>query len=54
VSHEPRIDAYIAKAPDFAKPILEKIRERVHAAVPEAEEAMKWSAPSFTPSTARS
>jgi len=45
---EPRIDAYIAKAPDFAKPILAKIRERVHAAVPEAEEAMKWSAPSFT------
>jgi len=45
---EPRIDAYIAKAPDFAKPILAKIRERVHAAVPEAEEAMKWSAPTFT------
>jgi len=48
VNHEPRIDAYIAKAPDFAKPILAKIRERVHAAVPEAEEAMKWSAPTFT------
>jgi len=48
VSHEPRIDAYIARAPDFAKPILAKIRERVHVAVPEAEEAMKWSAPSFT------
>jgi len=48
VNLEPRIDAYIAKAPDFAKPILAKIRERVHVAVPEAEEAMKWSAPSFT------
>ena len=48
MNHEPRIDAYIAKAPDFAKPILAKIRERVHVAVPEAEEAMKWSAPSFT------
>ena len=48
MSHEPRIDAYIARAPDFAKPILAKIRERVHVAVPEAEEAMKWSAPSFT------
>ena len=48
MSLEPRIDAYIARAPDFAKPILEKVRERVHAAVPEAEEAMKWSAPSFT------
>ena len=48
VSHDPRVDAYIAKAPAFAQPILRKIRERVHAAVPEAEEAMKWSAPSFT------
>jgi uncharacterized protein YdeI (YjbR/CyaY-like superfamily) len=47
LSRDERIDAYIAKAPDFARPILEKIRERVHATVPEAEEAMKWSAPSF-------
>lgn len=45
---EPRIDAYIAKAAPFARPILEKIRERVHVAVPDAEEVMKWSAPSFT------
>lgn len=48
MSRDPRVDAYIAKAPDFAKPILEKIRERVHVAVPDADEAMKWSAPSFT------
>ena len=53
MSREPRIDAYIAKAQPFARPILEQIRERVHAAVPEAEEAMKWSAPA-SPSTARS
>ena len=45
---DPRIDAYIAKAAPFARPILEQIRERVHAASPEAEETMKWSAPSFT------
>jgi hypothetical protein len=48
MSHDPRIDAYIAKAAPFARPILEQIRERVHAASPEAEETMKWSAPSFT------
>jgi uncharacterized protein YdeI (YjbR/CyaY-like superfamily) len=42
-----RVDAYIAKAADFAKPILIEIRERVHAACPEAEEDMKWSSPSF-------
>jgi len=47
VSREPRIDAYIAKAQPFARPILERVRERVHAAVPEAEEAMKWSAPAY-------
>jgi uncharacterized protein YdeI (YjbR/CyaY-like superfamily) len=48
VSRDPRIDAYIAKAAPFAQPILYHIRERVHAAVPDAEETMKWSAPSFT------
>ena len=45
---DPRIDAYIAKAAPFARPILEHVRKRVHAAAPEAEETMKWSAPSFT------
>ena len=53
VSREPRVDAYIAKAPPFARPILEHVRERVHAAVPDVEEAMKWSAPASR-STARS
>jgi uncharacterized protein YdeI (YjbR/CyaY-like superfamily) len=48
VSRDPRIDAYIAKAQPFAQPILEKVRERVHAVVPEAEETLKWSMPSFT------
>jgi uncharacterized protein YdeI (YjbR/CyaY-like superfamily) len=48
VNRDGRIDAYIAKAPSFAQPILEKIRERVHAAVPAADETIKWSAPAFT------
>jgi uncharacterized protein YdeI (YjbR/CyaY-like superfamily) len=48
MNREPRIDAYIAKAAPFARPILEKVRERVHAVAPDAEEAMKWSAPGFT------
>jgi uncharacterized protein YdeI (YjbR/CyaY-like superfamily) len=48
VSRDPRIDAYIQKAAPFARPILEKVRERVHAAAPAAEETMKWSAPGFT------
>lgn len=47
VSRDPRIDAYIAKAPDFAQPILEHLRAVVHAAFPEVEESIKWSCPHF-------
>ena len=41
------IDAYIAKAADFAKPILNHLRELVNATCPEVEEKMKWSFPHF-------
>ncbi|MEP7165341.1 MAG: YdeI/OmpD-associated family protein [Ferruginibacter sp.] len=41
------IDTYIAGSADFAKPILNHIRELVHAACPEVEEKMKWSFPHF-------
>ena len=41
------IDAYIAKSADFAKPILTRLREIVHAACPETDEEMKWSFPHF-------
>ena len=47
-ARDPRIDSYIAKAAPFARPILEQVRARVHAAVPEVEETLKWGAPSFT------
>jgi hypothetical protein len=43
----PAVDAYIAKAPDFAKPILLKIRKLFHEACPELEEKLKWGCPSF-------
>lgn len=46
-SRDPRIDAYIAKSADFAKPILMHLREVVHAACPDVEETMKWSFPNF-------
>ncbi len=42
-----RIDAYIAKSQDFAKPILKHLRKLVHKACPDAEETMKWSFPHF-------
>ena len=48
MSRDPRIDAYIARAQPFARPILTHVRERAHAAVPEVEETLKWGAPSFT------
>ena len=47
MSADPRVDAYIARAQPFARPILEHIRRRVHAAAPRAEEAVKWGAPAY-------
>ncbi len=45
---DPRIDAYIDRSKDFAKPILKHIRKLVHEACPDVEEAWKWSFPHFT------
>ena len=42
-----RVDAYITKAADFAKPILIHFRELVHTACPDVEETWKWSFPCF-------
>jgi hypothetical protein len=42
-----RVDAYIAKAAPFAQPVLTHIRELVHKALPDVEEAIKWSMPFF-------
>lgn len=44
---DPRVDAYIDKSADFAKPILRHIRKIVHRACPEVKETMKWSFPHF-------
>jgi uncharacterized protein YdeI (YjbR/CyaY-like superfamily) len=42
-----RIDAYIEKKADFAKPILKHIRELVHKACPGVQETIKWGMPYF-------
>lgn len=42
-----RVDAYIAKSAEFAKPILTHIRKLVHTACPEVQETMKWTFPHF-------
>ena len=44
---DPRVDAYIAKSADFAKPILTHVRALVHEACPDVVETMKWGNPSF-------
>lgn len=44
---DPRVDAYIAKSKEFAKPILEHFRELVHKVCPNVEETIKWSFASF-------
>ena len=42
-----QFDAYIAKSPDWAQPILTRLREIVHEACPDVEEELKWSSPTF-------
>ena len=44
---DPRIDEYIANAPAFARPILEKLRKAFHAGAADIEETIKWGVPSF-------
>ena len=46
-TRDDRVDAYIAKSADFARPILTHLRDIVHAACPDVEETMKWSFPHF-------
>lgn len=44
---DPRVDAYIAKSADFAKPILNHLRQLAHRACPDIEETIKWGMPFF-------
>src|SRR2546423_848102 len=43
----PEVDAYIAKAAEFARPILRKIRGLFHKACPQIQETIKWGVPHF-------
>ena len=44
---DPRVDAYIAKSPDFAKPILTYLRDVIHQGCPAVVETIKWGTPTF-------
>lgn len=46
-ARDPRVDAYIAKARPFARPILGHLRSLVHEACPDVEEDIKWGFPVF-------
>ena len=48
MSRDPRIDDYIAARAEFARPILDWLRARVHAVCPDVEESIKWSMPAFS------
>lgn len=47
MTHDPRIDAYIARAAPFAQDILTHVRALVHRALPEVTEGIKWGMPHF-------
>ena len=42
------VDTYIQAKPDFARPILTKLRDIIEQAAPDAEEAIKWRVPCYT------
>ena len=47
MKRDKRIDAYIEKSAEFAKPILKHLRAIVHSACPQVEETVKWGMPHF-------
>ncbi|WP_116090282.1 YdeI/OmpD-associated family protein [Sphingomonas crusticola] len=47
MTRDPRIDAYIAAAQPFARPILDHLRAAIHDACPDVTETIKWSRPFF-------
>ncbi len=46
-TRDPRVDRYIEKSADFAKPILKYVREVVHSACQDVDETLKWGFPHF-------
>jgi hypothetical protein len=44
---DPRVDAYIAKAAPYARPILKHLRKLVHQGCPGVRETLKWGMPAF-------
>lgn len=47
VTRDPRVDTFLKRAPDFARPILTRLRAVIHAACPDVVETLKWGKPAF-------
>jgi hypothetical protein len=45
--NDPRVDAYLAKPNDFAKPVLKQIRAAVHKGHSAVGETIKWGVPAY-------
>lgn len=43
-----KVDEYISKSADFAKPILNHLRQVIHDACPHVEEDIKWGTPHYS------
>ncbi len=43
-----KVDAYIENSPEFARPILQRLRKAVHRGCPKVEEVIKWGCPYFS------
>ena len=46
-ARDPRVDAYIARVRDFARPILEHLRKVIQQHAPELTETIKWGLPFY-------
>ena len=40
-------DAYIAKSPEYLRPLLEQVRTQLSSSLPDADEVMKYDMPGF-------
>ncbi len=47
MTRDARVDAYIARQQDFAKPVLRYVRAVVHEGCPPVKETIKWGVPCF-------
>jgi uncharacterized protein YdeI (YjbR/CyaY-like superfamily) len=43
----PEVDAYIENAPEFARPMLKRLRKVIHKGCPQVVETIKWGVPMF-------